>query len=137
MKWSELFSTLLGLKDVDVPESFVQNGGAQLPPSQFSGTSVADAGDAKKDLQPPSTIGNGATPEVTVNPEISKEFDALNARIKELEEANKQLVMQGSIPQTPQLTDEELIYNLCVGRTYGEQNDTANLNAAKSGHSSI
>lgn len=117
MKWSELFGNLLGDKDVDItPATTTTN---QMQSTQGEGQSHTDANILTTANSLPDSTQQTTSTTTPSNDQnhTQQEFDMLNARIKELEKANLQLIMQGSLKDTePEKTDEEIIMDLCVGR---------------------
>lgn len=115
-KWSELFAKLLGDKDEMNIESTALNTttqqtsqvGTELTNTQQQSatSSTTNTSETSKDI-----VGQNQQTSFT-----REEFNALNARIKELEEANRQLVTQGEFQPEHKMTDEEIIMDLCVGR---------------------
>lgn len=118
MKWSELFATVLGEKDVDVSNS------TESEKSEQETSTVTKESDNSKTKEELNNSAQNFTKE---------QFDALNARIKELEQANKDLALKGTVDAPPAVSPEEIIYNLCVGRSNnGKQN--SNTNTAEHGN---
>lgn len=121
MKWSELFASILGDKDVDVSQPTVQSQSIQQPsvstPEQPTTTPTVSQQNTEPSSQQNSSAQNVAAPNLT-----QESFDALNKRIAELESANRDLLMNGTARQQPAATPESLIYSLCVERNnHGKQ----------------
>ena len=133
MKWSEFFAGLLGDKDTDVSVPSLDVSGIQ----SNQNVSIQDNSNGeqlhlsnKQDIPSgqSTTVLNTVTNQSTndQNQEFTKQqFDALNARIKQLEDANKALLLQGSADTVQPKTDEEILYSLCVGgRNHGKESDS-------------
>lgn len=125
MKWSELFASILGDRDTDV---------MKLPESQASTQSTTTAPTSVPDTttttQSPVTEAqhlSNSTTTTTAQNLTQEQFDALNARIEELESANRELALKGTVDAPPSMSPEEIIYNLCVGRSNnGKQSNNSN-----------
>lgn len=123
MKWSELFASILGDKDTDVtklPESHPTTPSVPpVPTTKPSNTTTEQL--HIQEVQQPSNN----SPTTTTAPNFTQEqFDALNARIKELEQANKDLALKGTVDAPPAMSPEEIIFNLCVGRSNNGKQDS-------------
>lgn len=119
MKWSEFFGRRFMESEVPADLSELQNNAQIQENSNLqSQQNVEDgtSGSAQTSQQINSTNSDAQ----------NQQFDALNAKIRELEEANRKLVMRGSLQEQPhQKTDEEIILDLCVNRRrYGTENNT-------------
>lgn len=136
MKWSELFAGILGEKDVEVGSSPSPSSNSQTQ----SNSQVEDSVGNKEATAPVTSEShssqsqqNNGTQQTGVQNLTQSQFDALNAKIAELEAANRELLLNGaSQNQTPEATPESLIYSLCVERNgHGKQSTKNSSNAAE------
>lgn len=117
MKWSTLFASILGDKDTDVSEFLKSQNSNQNSSSPESEKQTTIQTAIKHVSQPESQSVNSTQHIIEQNQLTKEQFDALNARIKELETANKELLLKGTVDAPPIQSPEEIIYNLCVGRS--------------------
>lgn len=124
MKWSELFASLLGERDTDVSQSPDSQESIQksLPETSQQPITIPNI---QQNTDALSQFNNST--QKTIGQNLTQEqFDALNSRIAELEEANRELVLRGSVTKHEVATPESLIYSLCVERNNNGKTDNSN-----------
>lgn len=108
MKWSEFFGKRF--MESEVPEDLSNANVEQMQKEQQIST---HSNVENTELQ----SKNAQISEASTNQNQSKsEFDALNAKVAELQEANRKLLMRGTLKEEKPQTDEEIIMDLCVNR---------------------
>lgn len=124
MKWSELFASLLGERDTDVSQSQDSQESIQksLPETSQQPITIPNI---QQNTDALSQFNNST--QKTIGQNLTQEqFDALNSRIAELEQANRELTLRGSVTKQEVATPESLIYSLCVERNNNGKTDNSN-----------